>query len=186
MSLLWSLSVNCLVVIYQHTTRFYQVLTMTLVDNIGKSILNVSFIIAHLRCWGRVSQLLPCYQTTSSPDDVGSFRGCESLSLVTFIVFLAFFSTWLLMAMTPDELYSSGYSFLPIWAFARFTEVFYLGSMWAFLVQYGSSESARRKEQERQRRNKEREREKLRRARLMRDEVSWFNCVDYSTWFLCR
>ena len=52
MSLLWSLSVNCLVVVLlPDMVRWQQVGTITIIDNLGKSALNASFIVAHLKCW---------------------------------------------------------------------------------------------------------------------------------------
>ena len=62
----------------------------------------------------------------------------------------------------------------PIWSFARFTEIFYWGTTWAFLVQYGSSESARRTRDERRRRRLERDRERQRRERLVQGDRSWW------------
>ena len=53
-SLLWSLSVNCLVEIYMNTSRFWQVLTITCVDSCGRSVLNLLFIIVHLKCWSSI------------------------------------------------------------------------------------------------------------------------------------
>jgi len=140
MSLLWSLSVNCLVVIYmQSSTRFWQILTILAVDNVGKSLLNGVFLVAHLRCWARLAR--KCTATHSHfTEKGGGWRSsrasmvtagssaCELVSLLVFIIFLAFFSTWLLLTMTPSQLYSSGYSFLPIWCLSRFTEVFYWGA----------------------------------------------------------
>ena len=80
----------------------------------------------------------------------------------------AVFCTWLLVAMDPEQLYSSTYSFLPIWAFTRFVEVFKLGTYWAFMVQYGSSPQARKTKMERERRDREAKAE-----RKMRDRLLW-------------
>jgi len=126
MSLLWSLSVNCLVTVeLEYMARVWQVMIIAIVDNVGKSVMNFMFIIMHLKCWGN-----SCCCSPASQDVSATFRCCELLPLVVFIVFLGFFSTWLLLAMTPAQLYSSGYSFLPIWLLSRVTEVFYWGTAW--------------------------------------------------------
>jgi hypothetical protein len=169
MSLLWSLSVNCLVEIYMTTSRFWQVLTITLVDSCGKSLMNGFFIIAHLRCWSKAYHR--CLGSRRSP--LPSQNTCEVLSLLVFIVFLIFFATWLLLAMSPEQLYSSGYSFIPIWSISRVTEIFYWGTAWAFMVQYGSSQSAATTRWHHDVRAKEREKERSRRQNLMNEKQWW-------------
>jgi membrane protein implicated in regulation of membrane protease activity len=99
---------------------------------------------------------------------------CEILLLLVFIIFLGFFSTWLLLAMTSAQLISATSSFLPIWTFARVTEIFYWGTAWAFLVQYGASESAKRTRMRQREREKKRERERQRRARLLDPQQPWW------------
>uniref|UniRef100_A0A7S2W4H5 EF-hand domain-containing protein n=1 Tax=Rhizochromulina marina TaxID=1034831 RepID=A0A7S2W4H5_9STRA len=160
MSLLWSLASNCLVEVYMHTDRMWQVATITIVDTFGTSVLAGVFLVSHWtycrRCWFR-----------------NSFG--KVLPLAIFIIFLAFFSGWLLVAMRPDQLYSSVYSFLPIWATARLTEVFKLGTYWAFMVQYGSSASGRKARAVRLRREKKQQEARQRRARLLGAEDNWWN-----------
>jgi hypothetical protein len=182
MSLIFSLSVNCLVTVYMATfTRFYQVITITIVDNVGKSLLNGFFIILHLRCWSSAFRRC-CAEETFRPlsDEEAASSGvawgcCEILPLLVFIIFLGFFSTWLLLAMTSAQLISASSSFLPIWAIARVTEIFYWGTAWAFLVQYGASESAKRTQTRQRMREKKRERERQRRARLMGTRQPWWS-----------
>lgn len=172
MSLLWSLSVNCLVEIYMYTSRFWQVLTITLIDSCGKSLMNSFFIIAHLRCWSKAyHRCLGAHHRASLP----SQNTCEVLSLLVFIVFLIFFATWLLLAMSPEQLYSSGYSFIPIWSVARVTEIFYWGTAWGFMVQYGSSQSAASTRWHQDMKEKEKEKERFRRAHLLNvAEKQWW------------
>jgi len=184
MSLLWSLSVNCLVEIYMNTSRFWQVLTICLVDNTGKSVLNVFFLVVHLRCWGRLCPSGPSHEALShealsvdgahAPSRTDARPGCELGSLVIFIVFLGFFSTWLLLTMSPEQLYNSSTSFIPIWSFSRFTEIFFWGTFWAFLVQFGSSDSAKKTVQGQRARERARASERRRRARLMGEERPWW------------
>ena len=181
MSLIFSLSVNCLVTVYMASfTRFYQVITITIVDNIGKSLLNGVFIVLHLRCWSRAFRrccgeetFQPIYTEESLTPGL-AWGCCEILLLLVFIIFLGFFSTWLLLAMTSAQLISATSSFLPIWTFARVTEIFYWGTAWAFLVQYGASESAKRTRMRQREREKKRERERQRRARLLDPQQPWW------------
>ena len=149
MSLLWSLSSNCLVEVYMHSSRFWQVMVITSVDTFGTSALAGIFLVSH---WTHCRRF---------------WTHCTHLPLVVFIIFLGTLSGWLLVAMSPNQLYSSGYSFFPIWAFARFTEIFKLGTYWAFMVQYGSSQQARKTREERARREKESKLERRRRERLL-------------------
>ena len=174
MSLLWSLSVNCLVEIYLKTSRFWQILIITVVDNFGKSLLNCVFVFAHLRCLGRLYRqfCMRGAEDMCAPDALG---GRSPIFLPFFIAFLGLTASALLTKMTPEELYNSGYSFFPLWAFSRLTELFYWGAFWAFLVQYGSSQSGRRTFKAMQRRRAELERDRQRRVRLMESEQPWWN-----------
>lgn len=139
-----------------------QIATITAVDTFGTSLLAGIFLVSHWtycrRCWWRnsVGKILP---------------------LIVLIAFLSSFTLWLLIAMSPDQLYSSVYSFLPIWATARVTEVFKLGTYWGLMVQYGSSASAMRLRKAQQRRDKEREEERRRRQRLLEDEPPWWRGI---------
>jgi hypothetical protein len=181
-SLLWSLSVNCLVTVeLASASRFWQVLTIATVDNVGKSCMNMMFLIMHLRCWARSLDSCCCCSAASRDQVRATGPGCcEILPLAAFIVFLGVFSTWLLLAMSPEQLYSSGYSFFPIWAFSRITEIFYWGTFWAFMVQYGSSESAKKTKSYQRAREEGRAAERVRRARLMQSEGggggAWWRC----------
>ena len=122
MSLLWSLSVNCLVVVLlPDMVRWQQVGTITIIDNLGKSALNASFIVAHLKCWdnllarclltGMVQHRSNRHRHSPAPQQ----RCCDIFFFATLVVFLGFFLTWLLLAMDPDQLILSSASFLPIW-----------------------------------------------------------------------
>jgi hypothetical protein len=170
MSLLWSLSVNCLTTIYLRTSRFWQILIIAAVDNLGKSVLNGVFIVSHLRCWSRINQRVGNSNCARS-----SLYNYEGGFILFFIVFFVFFLTWLLMAMSGTQLYSSVSSFFPIWLFSRVTELFYWAALWAFLVQYGSSESARRTLNANLRKLKDREKERSRRAYLFHQRMPWWN-----------
>lgn len=123
-SLLWSFSANCLVsaIFIPDADRIVQIAVITFVDTFGVGVLTVLFYVAHSPCVQRACAL--CYRLNFPAIITTAF----SLILVAFI----------LVSITPDELYLAAYSFFPIYATARVTEIFKLGTYWAMQVQLGS------------------------------------------------
>jgi len=122
-SLLWSLSANCLVsaIVLRDQSRMTQVVVITVADSTGVTILSTLFYLAHVPL---VSRLL--HATTLDLPAIFTTTFC----FVTLIL--------LLVSLTPDELYLAVYSFLPIWCTARVYELFEKGTLWALQVQLGS------------------------------------------------
>ena len=113
-SLLWSLSVNCLVEIYMNTSRFWQVLTITCVDSCGRSVLNLLFIIVHLKCWSSIYYNLCSHhganqRTRRGGRTISQQQFSEMIYIIFSVIFLTFFSAWLLFSMSPEQLYNSTY-----------------------------------------------------------------------------
>ena len=114
--------------------------------------------------------VIPSFPSLHAPNGINDFTRSKFVRLFVHLSF----SVGARPSIHPFIHSLHSFSFFPIWSFARFTEIFYWGTTWAFLVQYGSSESARRTRDERRRRRKERERERQRRERLVQGDRSWW------------
>ena len=97
------------------TSRFWQVLTITCVDCFGRSVLNMFFIIVHLKCWSycyfRLCSLFQGGQDgqRSRRKTISQQQASEMIFIVFGVIFLGFFSAWLLLSMSPEQLYNSTY-----------------------------------------------------------------------------
>lgn len=123
-SLLWSFAANCLIsaVILPDVDRILQVVVITFVDTFGVGVLTMLFYVAHTSFITRACA--ECYRRNIP----GIITTVFSFALVVF----------LLASLTKDDLYLAAYSFFPIYATARVTEIFKLGTYWAMQIQLGS------------------------------------------------
>ena len=123
-SLLWSLSANCLVsaIVIPQASRMTQVLVITVSDSTGTSILTVFFYILNSPTVARIC--------------AAAYRLNVPAILTTLFAFATLMV--LLVSLAPEDLYLATYSFLPIWCTARAYDIFRLGATWAVQVQLGS------------------------------------------------
>ena len=85
------------------------------VDCFGRSVLNMFFIIVHLKCWSycyfRLCSLFQGGQDgqRSRRKTISQQQASEMIFIVFGVIFLGFFSAWLLLSMSPEQLYNSTY-----------------------------------------------------------------------------
>jgi len=123
-SLLWSLSANCLVsaIFIPDASRMTQIVVITVSDSAGVSVLTVFFYVLNSPAVARAC--------------AAAYRLNVPAILTTFFAFATVMV--LLVSLKPEDLYLAVYSFVPLWCTARAYDVFRLGATWALQVQLGS------------------------------------------------
>ena len=96
-----------------------KVFTKTFVDVVGCVLLKELLLLSNMRCLPPVLRAL-----------LNFFIAAALLGSVAFA---------LTNAMTKEQISDVTSTFLAVWFLARVTEIFHLGTLWAFKVSYGSS-----------------------------------------------